>query len=801
MELKEYLKHHIAFFDGGAGTELIKMGLQPGELPETWNILHPERVTELHLRYLRAGANIIETNTFGANSFHYEDDGEFSLENIIRAGVVCAKKAVELIREEDGGGIPRYIALDVGPLGHLLQPFGDLPFEEAYNIFSKIVRIGAEAGVDIIYPVTMGDTYEIKAAVLAAKENTSPPVFVTASFDERGRLLTGATPESFVAMLEGLRVDALGINCGLGPKEMQDIVSRLTAASSLPVITNPNAGLPQYQDGKAVYTVSPDEFADQMQTFLEHGVRMIGGCCGTNPDHIKALYDRYHDVKPIIAEKAVKTVISSRSRTVEIGHTPIVIGERLNPTGKAKLKNALRNRDFDYLIREAFAQIENGADVLDVNVGLPELNESEMMAAVINELQAVTDIPLQIDTADPDAMEQALRIYNGKAMINSVNGKEEVMEKVFPLVQKYGGVLVALPLDEEGIPATAEGRINIAKKIIEKAAEYSIPKTDIVLDGLAMAVSADQTSAVVALETIRKAKEELGLCTIFGVSNISFGLPVREKINTTFLAMALAHGLSCAIVNPNSEGIMDVIRAHGALSGVDNRCEKYIAYCESKQPAEAAAKPAESSGITLKEAVEKGMTKSAEEIAAELIKTREPLEIINNELVPALDHVGKGFEQGTVFLPKLLMSAEACAKAFEVLKTALNSRNESSSKGKIILATVKGDIHDIGKNIVKALLENFCYEVIDLGRDVAPEVIVEQAIKNDIKLVGLSALMTTTVPSMKETIEKLHQQVPQAKVMVGGAVLTQDYADMMQADFYCKDAMASVACADAYFGA
>lgn len=788
MKFIERLGREWLFFDGGMGSILQERGLAAGELPETWNITHPDEIQSIHRAYLDAGSDIINTNTFGANALKFPDN----LREIVEAAVAHAKEARRQAGREDA-----YIALDIGPTGRLLQPLGDLPFEQAVELFGEVVRIGAAAGADLVLIETMSDSYELKAAVLAAKENCDLPVLATVIFDENGKLLTGGTVDAVVALLEGLGVDALGVNCGLGPKQMLPIVKRLTEVSSLPVIVNPNAGLPRSENGKTVYDIRADEFASLMAEIADLGVQVLGGCCGTTPAHIRAMIEACK-AKPFVPmAKKHRTVVSSFSQAVEIGGKPVIIGERINPTGKSKFKAALREGNIEYILSEGLTQEDSGAHILDVNVGLPEIDEAAMMEQVVTRLQSVLALPLQIDTSNTEAMERGMRLYNGKPMINSVSGKRESMEAVFPLVKKYGGVVVGLTLDENGIPDTAEGRVQIAKKIYDTAAQYGIGKEDIVIDGLAMTISSDSSSALVTLETLRRVRDELGGHTILGVSNISFGLPQREIINANFFTMALQNGLSCAIINPNADAMMRSYRAFLALTGQDAQCAGYIAAYGS-QPA-AAPQAAADSAVPLGEAIERGLRERAAEAAKAALQTVPPLELVNTELIPALDRVGKGFEAGTVFLPQLLMSAEAAKAAFDVVKDAMRGAPQET-RGRIILATVKGDIHDIGKNIVKVLLENYGYQVLDLGKDVAPEVIVDTAVRENVPLVGLSALMTTTVVSMEQTIRLLREKKPDARVVVGGAVLTQEYADSIGADCYARDAMATVHYADSVFG-
>ena len=786
--LRERLGKELLYFDGGMGTLLQERGLQPGELPETWNLLHAEEIREIHRKYIEAGSDIVLTNTFGANALKFHDDA-YSLEEIVNAAVGHVKAAAE----QAGNGRRIYTALDIGPTGKLLKPMGDLDFETAYEAYKEVMIYGEKAGADLIHIETMSDTYELKAAVLAAKENTSLPVFATTIFDERGKLLTGADVPSVVALLEGLRVDAFGINCGMGPEQMIPILEQITKYSSLPVIVKPNAGLPKQKNGQTYYDVSPEEFAEVMKKIVEMGAVVIGGCCGTTPDHIKAMADacRMIPIKPV--EKKNFTMVSSYGQSVFLGTGSKIIGERINPTGKKRFKQALKEHDLDYILREGITQQDNGAHILDVNVGLPDIEEPALMKEVVQELQSVTSLPLQIDTVDVEAMEGALRIYNGKAMVNSVSGKQESMDKVFPLIQKYGGVVIGLALDENGIPADAEGRVQVAKKIIAEAAKYGIEKKDIVIDALAMTISSEPEGAKITLETLRRLRDEVGVCTVLGVSNISFGLPSRPIVNSIFYTMAMQNGLSVGIINPGSEDMMKAWYAFHALMALDSNCEKYIARY-AQQPG---TTPVQAAGgkhtMTLQSAIERGLKEEASSITAELAEQKDALDIINEELIPALNNVGEGFEKGTVFLPQLLMSAESAKSAFAVLKERMDQSGEvQEKKGKVILATVKGDIHDIGKNIVKVLLENYSFDVIDLGKDVPPEKVVETVLEQDVHLVGLSALMTTTVVSMEETIRQLREKAPDCLVMVGGAVLNQEYADMIGADFYGKDAMQSV---------
>lgn len=785
--LLERLGKELLFFDGGMGTLLQAEGLQPGELPETWNIERKETIRKIHQSYFEAGSDIVLTNTFGANALKFHDEN-CSLKAIIDA-------AVENVRFGAKAGIrdgrDYYVALNIGPTGKLLKPLGDLSFEDAYEAFKEVVQYGEKAGADLIHIETMSDTYEVKAAVLAAKENTNLPVFATMIFDDKGKLLTGGDVPSVVALLEGLRVDALGINCGMGPKQMLPILQQIAQYTSLPIIVKPNAGLPKQRDGQTYYDVTPDVFAKQLQEIVKAGACVIGGCCGTTPKHIRAMISACKDLEMTKPTFKNHTIVSSYGKAVELGDMPVIIGERINPTGKSKFKQALKEHNLDYILKEGITQQDKGAHILDVNVGLPDIDEVVMMKEVVRELQSVTSLPLQIDTVDTEAMEQAMRIYNGKPMVNSVSGKQESMNAVFPLIQKYGGVVIGLTLDENGIPKTAKGRLEVAGKIIEEAKKYGIDKKDIVIDVLTMTISSEPNGAKTTLEALKMVRDTYGVRTALGVSNISFGLPSRPVINANFYTMAMQNGLTAGIINPSSEDMMRSYHSYCALMNYDTNCENYIAHYGNQEPAKTTVPAGQQ--IDLKTAIEKGLKEDAYQTTVALVKTKEPLEIINTYLIPALDTVGKGFEKGTVFLPQLLMSADAAKSSFAVLKEELEKNGgEEKEKEKVILATVKGDIHDIGKNIVKVLLENYSFEVIDLGKDVAPECIVETVLEKEVKLVGLSALMTTTVVSMEETIRQLREKAPDCKVMVGGAVLNQEYADMIGADFYGKDAMQSV---------
>ena len=780
MNILEKIRNGITYVDGGAGTLLQSWGLEAGVSPEIWNITNPEKIREMHRLYLEAGANIITACTFGANRLKFDNT-----EEIITAAINNAKEACK-------GYEDSFVALDIGPTGKMLEPLGDLPFEEAVSVFAETVRIGASAGADLILIETMNDSYETKAAVIAAKENCNLPVFVTNAYSDGGKLMTGADPAAMVTMLEGLGVDAIGMNCSTGPAQMLEITKETAKYASVPIIVNPNAGLPKIVDGKSVFDVDAQEFSDIMCDIVKAGATIIGGCCGTTPEYIRKTVEKTKNLPFALPEKKEKTLISSYTHAVEIGTDPVIIGERINPTGKKRFKEALRSNDLNYILGEGVSQHKKGVSVLDVNVGLPEIDEKEMLTKVVASLQAVSDLPLQIDTVDYSAMEAAMRIYNGKALINSVNGKAESMAAVFPLVKKYGGCVIAVTLDENGIPETAHGRVAIAEKIIAEAAEYGIGKNEIIVDPLAMAVSSDSESANVTLEAVRILNGK-GIRTSLGVSNISFGLPSRADVNAVFYTMAMQCGLDCAIINPHSDEMMKAWHGFMALTGRDTNCCGYIDFASDSAPKETKSVAAE----TLDSAIVKGLGDSAYALASEMLRTVPPLEIIDKMIIPALNTVGKGFEEKTVYLPQLLMSAEAAGKAFDAVKAAIPAGE--SKKGRIVIATVKGDIHDIGKNIVRTLLENYGYDVIDLGRDVAPEKVVEAVRESGAPLVGLSALMTTTVPAMEETISLLRKEIPDCRITVGGAVMTEEYAAMIGADNYSPDAMNTVRYAEEIF--
>ena len=750
------------------------LNLKAGELPELLNINDPERVYAIHKAYADAGCNIISANTFGANRFKYDN-----VDEIVKSAVKNAKRT------------GKKVALDIGPTGKLLKPMGDLDFEECVDIFADVVKAGRDEA-DLVLLETFGDLYEIKAAMLAVKENCDLPLVVSMIFDEKARLLTGADVRTACAVVEGLGADAIGFNCGLGPKQMIPLVEELEKHASIPILVMPNAGLPESVNGETIFNVDPDEFASYMTQIAKMGVSYLGGCCGTTPAHLKTMIEATKDIEDKVPEFKNETIVASYSKSVDLSEGA-VIGERINPTGKKLMKEALRNKDMDYVLRQGITQSEAGAHILDVNMGLPEIDEKEMLCSGVYELQSVLPVPLQLDSGDAEAMEAALRLYNGKAMINSVNGKEKSMKEVFPLAKKYGGVVVCLCLDEDGIPSTAQGRIAIAKKIIKRAAEYGIDKKNLAVDALVMTISTDTNNAIETLNAVDYIRNTLGVNTVLGVSNISFGLPNREAVNTAFYTLAMSRGLSAGIINPNSRPMMNAFFSYKALAGKDESCQEYI---KSAVDTEIVQK---TENLDLKTAIIKGMKEESARCAKELLENTESLVIINDYIIPALDVVGDGFEKNTIFLPQLLMSADSAKAAFDEIKAHFVMSGAEQVKGeKIIIATVEGDIHDIGKNIVKVLLQNYGFDVMDLGKDVKCEKVLEEAQKNNVKLVGLSALMTTTVPNMEKTIKLLHDNTD-AKVFVGGAVLTRDYAKMINADFYAKDAMESVRIAQEFF--
>ena len=800
MKITEFLENNIVYLDGGTGTLLQTAGLPLGELPERWNLTHAEEIRNVHRAYFNAGSNVVCTNTFGANRLKFS---AVELDKIVCAAVENARVAAESSVEKQ----EKFVALDIGPLGKLLKPYGDFDFEEAVSVFAETVRLGVKYGVDLVLIETMSDSLETKAAVLAVKENSNLPVFVSCAYGTDGKLTTGADAAAMTAMLEGLGVDALGVNCSVGPAQMRGVVDELLEKSSLPVLVKPNAGLP-IADGNTVrYDIDEKAFATLMAEFVKKGARLVGGCCGTTPAYIESVVEATKGWKPLpITEKGI-TCVSSYTHAVEFSR-PVLIGERINPTGKKRFKQALLEKDTGYVLSEGISQQEKGAHILDVNVGLPDIDEKTELPRYIRELQAVIDLPLQIDTSDFTAMEGAMRCYNGKPLVNSVNGKQESMSAVFPLVKKYGGVVVALTLDENGIPDTVAGRVEIAKKIIAEAEKYGIAKKDIIVDPLAMAVSADNHAAKITLQALREIKTELGVHTSLGVSNVSFGLPVRETVNATFFALALENGLSAAILNPHSLDMLKTYYAYLALTAQDDNCAEYIRFVTELAPTfsptptpTTALEGVRTQGDSaLQTAIAKGLKTLAANACEELLATSSAADIIEKEIVPALDGVGKAYEEKRAYLPQLLMSAEAAQAAFEKIRIRLWEKGEKSEKKyKIVLATVQGDIHDIGKNIVGTLLQNYGYEVIDLGKDVSPRQVLEAVEDTGAPLVGLSALMTTTLPSMAETISLLRERTPSVKILVGGAVLTADYAKKICADGYAKDGMAAVRFAECLY--
>ena len=802
MTILDYIKENILILDGGMGSFLQEKGLRPGERPEPWNISHPEVVTAIHRSYFDAGSNAVITNTFGACGLRFSEE---ELQKIAAAAVANARRAVQ----ESKTPQPKWVGLDIGPCGKLLKPFGDLDFEETVETFAVFVRAGAAQKPDFIFIETMSDCYEMKAAVLAAKENAPElPIFASNAYSENGRLLTGADPAVMSAMLEGLGASAIGMNCSLGPDALLPVAQQYLQRTSLPVIFKPNAGLPRLEDGRTVYDITPQEFAEITADAVRKGVRIVGGCCGTTPETIAEIAKRVRGLKPGHTDPGKRTVIASFSQALAFGKDPVLIGERINPTGKKRLKQAILDGDLSYVLSEAAGQEEKGVHAIDVNVGVPGIEEPAVLKAAVQEIQAVTNLPLQLDSSDPAALEAAMRIYNGKPLVNSVNGKQSSMDAVFPLVKKYGGVCIALTLDDGGIPMNAQARAEIAAKIVLEAARYGIAKEDLIFDPLAMPVSASGEAANIALDALRLIREELGCCTSLGISNISFGLPSRGDINSAFFLRALDRGLSAAIINPYAEDMMRAYHAYRALAGLDESCGGYIRYCEEhpkvtgQAPVQSAvtssdAVPAEE-GSPLQTAILKGFRQQAGELAKEKLKSVEPLDLIDTEIIPALNTVGEEFEKGRIYLPQLLISAEAANAAFDEVKMVMASKplQESQKKSAVVVATVKGDIHDIGKNIAKLLLESYGFEVKDLGKDVPPEVILEAVKRWNAPVAGLSALMTTTVPAMQETIELLKKEAPWCRVVTGGAVLTKDFAESIGSDCYAKDAMDTVRYAD-----
>lgn len=783
-------RRRFVFLDGGMGTQLQKRGLKPGQKPELAALEMPEILTKIHAEYVAAGADLLLANTFGANARKLTGTG-YTVAQVVEASLACAQCAA---KNKDV-----LVGLDIGPLGELLAPAGTLSFEDAYASFAEIVRAGVQAGADFVFLETMTDLYELKAAILAAKEQSSLPVFVSMSFEGRGRTFTGCTVESYGVTAAGLGADAIGINCSLGPAEILPFAQRLcrTVPAHIPVFVKPNAGLPN-PDGS--YNLDADEFAREMKAYAAIGVSMVGGCCGTTPEYIAKLREVFASQVPAQKIPLQRSCLCTPVRFVEVNGITVV-GERINPTGKKRLQQALREGDSAYPCSQAVAQSEAGAEILDVNAGLPGIDEAATLERLVKDLQAVTDLPLQLDSSNPEALSRALRIYNGKPIVNSVNGEQKTLDAILPLCKKYGAAVVGLTLDEKGIPTSAEARFAIAERIVQAATAAGIPREDIYIDCLTLTASAQQEGAVQTLEALTRCKRELGVRTVLGVSNISFGLPCRSYLNTTFLTMAMAAGLDLAIMNPNTPEMMAAVRSYRVLTAQDKQSADYVAaYADVQIQSQQISKNTPENGKTLSatedalfEAVRRGLKEEARTAAEAALASREPLDVVNTSLIPALDVVGDGFEKGTIFLPQLLQAATAAQAAFEAVKAKIAAQGKptSSNKGKIVVATVKGDVHDIGKNIVRVILENYGYDVLDLGRDVPPERVVEAVRTTGAKLVGLSALMTTTVPNMKATIDALHAAKLDCKVWVGGAVLTPSYAKEIGADFFCKDAKAS----------
>ena len=813
MDFREFLRDNLVILDGGMGSLLQQRGLAPGQKPESFNTLHPEVVIDIQKAYFDAGSNVVNANTFGANPFNYPDEDE--MRTAIEAAVRCAREAARLSDEgsEESRKRPKFVALDMGSTGQLLKPYGQLEFEDAVEAFAKIVRIGAPL-VDLVSIETMNDCLETKAALLAVKENCDLPVIVTDAFDATGRLMTGASPSAMTAMLEGMGADAIGTNCSLGPLQLRQVMEEFLANASVPVVFKPNAGLPRVENGETVFDVTVDEFAQEVLMQMKSGVRVVGGCCGTTPEYIRKITELVakEKLEPLPVTDKGLSVVSSYTHAVYFDKDPILIGERINPTGKKKLKQALIEHDMDHILNEGLRQADEKVHILDVNVGIPDIDEPALLTEVVRELQAVTDLPLQIDTADPEAMTRALRAYNGKAMINSVNGKQEVMDAIFPLVKKYGGFVVCLTIDEQGIPETVEGRLAVADKIIKTAESYGIGRKDLIFDPLCMTISADTGAAITTLECVRILRSKYGVHTSLGISNVSFGLPNRNMITAGMFAAALERGLSAAIMNPFAPEMMATYYSYRALHDLDANCKEFMDFADgyeqkyAKQTTVAAAAPEakKDDGLQLTplmDAIVKGLKEMSGKITDRMINEehRDPLEIVSEEVIPALNEVGQGFEEKRMYLPQLLMSAEAAKEAFVIIKAQMEKNRDKEDENKragsdcrIVIATVKGDVHDIGKNIVKLLLENYGFDVTDLGKDVDPEEVLRAVNEIHADVCGLSALMTTTVPAMEETIKLIHEKAKWCKVMVGGAVLTQEYADKIGADAYSKDAMGSV---------
>ena len=786
VEIKEYLKDNILIFDGAMGTMLQKEGLPIGDNPEIFGIKNPHKLLKIHKKYLEAGSNVLTTNTFGCNELKVNKLG-YTVEEVIDRAVSIAKQAIE----ESDKSKPRFVALDIGPIGEMLEPMGTLSFDRAYEIFKRQAIQGEKSGADLIIIETMMDLYEAKAAVLAAKENTNLPVICTMTFDENGRSFTGCLPEAMVATIEGLGVDALGVNCSLGPKQLLPIVKTITELANVPVIVQANAGLPVIKEGQAVYEMNDEEFFQGVKDFVDLGVSIIGGCCGTNETFIKKICDNIDKLQKKEPKRRKSTIVCSAAKYIDI-QGPTIVGERLNPTGRQPLIDAYVSGNNDYVINLALEQSNEGSEILNVNVGVPDLDEEKTMKRVIKGIQEVVDVPLQLDSSNVKALEAGLRYYNGRTIVNSVNGKEKSLETILPIVKKYGACVVGLTLDENGIPSTAEGRFNIAKKIVERAEQYGIKRQDIFIDCLSLTVSAQQDEAMETIKAIKMVKENLGCKTILGVSNISFGIPNRQALNNTYLNLALGAGLDLAIINTEDRTMVESIDAYKVISNMDKGCLDYIEKFKFVSNDNKTKERKNYDNLTLEDVIERGLKEEAKDLTLKILESHDEHFVLDKVLIPALDVVGTKYDKGELFLPQMIQAAETVKVSLNIIKERLSKNNNTSSKGKIIVATVQGDIHDIGKNIVKIMLENYGYEVIDLGKDVPIEEVVKRAKEENIQLIGLSALMTTTVENMKKTIKALKENNINARVFVGGAVVTEEYAQKINADYYSKDAKSAV---------
>ena len=786
VEIKEYLKDNILIFDGAMGTMLQKEGLPIGDNPEIFGIKNPHKLLKIHKKYLEAGSNVLTTNTFGCNELKVNKLG-YTVEEVIDRAVSIAKQAIE----ESDKSKPRFVALDIGPIGEMLEPMGTLSFDRAYEIFKRQAIQGEKSGADLIIIETMMDLYEAKAAVLAAKENTNLPVICTMTFDENGRSFTGCLPEAMVATIEGLGVDALGVNCSLGPKQLLPIVKTITELANVPVIVQANAGLPVIKEGQAVYEMNDEEFFQGVKDFVDLGVSIIGGCCGTNETFIKKICDNIDKLQKKEPKRRKSTIVCSAAKYIDI-QGPTIVGERLNPTGRQPLIDAYVSGNNDYVINLALEQSNEGSEILNVNVGVPDLDEERAMKRVIKGIQEVVDVPLQLDSSNVKALEAGLRYYNGRTIVNSVNGKEKSLETILPIVKKYGACVVGLTLDENGIPSTAEGRFNIAKKIVERAEQYGIKRQDIFIDCLSLTVSAQQDEAMETIKAIKMVKENLGCKTILGVSNISFGIPNRKALNNTYLNLALGAGLDLAIINTEDRTMVESIDAYKVISNMDKGCLDYIEKFKFVSNDNKTKERKNYDNLTLEDVIERGLKEEAKDLTLKILESHDEHFVLDKVLIPALDVVGTKYDKGELFLPQMIQAAETVKVSLNIIKERLSKNNNTSSKGKIIVATVQGDIHDIGKNIVKIMLENYGYEVIDLGKDVPIEEVVKRAKEENIQLIGLSALMTTTVENMKKTIKALKENNINARVFVGGAVVTEEYAQKINADYYSKDAKSAV---------